>query len=134
MRRSRNLLSIVLVGLLFIANTACACANAADIVSDDNPHAHHQMQDTGAEPDSTLCAHEDCEDCLSIDVSATPEKDTILARSIKLGVDGNDFLWIEVTAPEIPQPTLVLASAGPPYQKPLTRTETPVLRADLLLE
>lgn len=133
MERSRNILSIALVGLLIFANTVCACAIAADSVSDDNLHAHHQMQDDAAGADKSLCPHQECENCTSLDIAATVERDASSVSFAKLGFD-DDVVWLETAMADIHLPLSLLARAGPPFEKSFRRAETPVRRADLLLE
>jgi hypothetical protein len=129
----RKPLSIVLVGLLVFANAACACANVSDGVSDNDPHAHHQMQAGAADVGNSLCPHQECEDCKSPVVAATPERDASVAGCAKLGPD-DDVVWIETAADNVPLSLPLLARAGPALQSPHRRAETPVRRADLLLE
>lgn len=133
MVRAEKLLSILLAGLLLFANAACACASAADSLSDSDPHAHHQMLGGAAQADGPLCPHQQCEDCESLALAVAPERDASLASFAKLGLDG-DVVWIETTAFDIPQPLPRLAHAGPPFRRSFWRAETPVRRADLLLE
>ncbi len=133
MERRRNLIPIVLAGLLLFSNTACACDGVAGDISDTNPHAHHQMSDTGSQPDNALCSHEDCDNCQSLDVAVTPDRDASLTSYTKLGVD-DDVVWVESSLPRIHPPEILLASIGPPTQRQFLSAETPVLRADLLLE
>lgn len=133
MDRSRKLLSIFLAGMLMFANTACACDSATESVSDSDPHAHHQMQDVEADVENFLCPHQDCEDCESLSIATSPERDANLVSFAKLGLD-DDVVWLETNPADIDRRLPSLARAGPPFQNPLRRAETPVRRADLLLE
>jgi len=126
MDRSRKLLSILLAGLLISANAACACASAGDSVSQSGPHAPHQVE-------SPPCTHEACENCESLSIASSPERDASLASFARLGLD-DDVVWTEANAAVIRRPSLILARAGPPLRRPSRWADTPVRRADLLLE
>jgi hypothetical protein len=130
---SRKLLSILLAGLLMFANTACACASATDSLSDNDPHAHHQMQDGAAEVDNPLCPHQECDDCESLALAVTPERDGNSVGFAKPGLE-DDLVWIDAATADIHRPLPLLARVGPPHKRDLRRAETPVRRADLLLE
>ena len=131
---SRKILSLVLAGLLVFTNVACACASAAE-VSEANPHAHHMAAQNG-ETDTELpllCPHQECEDCEKLDVTAAPERDLTLTGFSKPPVD-DDIVWIEVRSPDIRKPSPLVARAGPSRHLLSLQAESPVRRADLLLE
>ena len=133
MSRSRNLLSLVLAGTLMLASTTCACANAVDSVSDTDPHSHHQIEGDGADTGDNLCPHQACEGCEVLEYAATPERDANLIISAKLGFE-DDAVWIDVTDVDIAPRFPLLAKTKHPIASPLRRADTPVRRADYLLE
>jgi hypothetical protein len=116
-----------------LANTACACANAADSVSDIDPHAHHLIEGDAADTGNSLCPHQACEGCEVLEYAATPERDVNLISFANLGF-ADDIVWVDVTdfdiAPRLPFVTKTTLT----FQNPLRRAETPVRRADYLLE
>ena len=131
---SRKILSLVLAGLLVFANVACACASPSTEVSEANPHAHHAAAQNGeTDTELSLCPHQECEDCEKLDVNAKPERDVTLTGFSKPPVD-DDIVWIEAASLDIRKPLLLVARAGPPCQRLCWQAETPVRRADLLLE
>ena len=91
------------------------------------------MQHAVADTATSLCPHQQCEDCDSLEISVMPERDANFASFAKLGID-DDVVWIENTVVENHQPFTLLARAGSPIQRFLRRAETPVRRADLLLQ
>jgi len=115
------------------ANSACACASAVESISDVDPHAQHQMEGGAADVENPLCLHQECEDCESLSIGAFPERDANLAGFAKSGLD-DDVVWIEANAANFPRPLPLLAVAGPPLRNLFRRAETPVRRADLLLD
>lgn len=114
------------------ANTACACAGAAANIAESDPHAHHQMQGGDVGLDSALCPHQECEDCESLSVASFSDRDANLASFVNFGPD--DVLWTESNEPDTNQPRFLMARAGPLSPTLFRRAETPVRRADLLLE
>jgi hypothetical protein len=66
-----------------------------------------------------------------LDVAATPEQIANLANFSKLGLD-DDVVWIETAAYVHPPPPMLVHA--PSLQRLSRRAETPVRRADLLLE
>jgi hypothetical protein len=131
MDRSSKLLPIFLAGLLMVANTACACASAMDSVSDNDPHAHHQVQDATPQTDGSGCPHQECDDC-ELTLAATPATEADLASFAKLGFD-DDLVWTETTAVDRHPPGL-FARTQPPLHRPSWAADSPIRRADLLLE
>ena len=114
------------------ANVACACASAE--VSEANPHAHHMAaQNHETETELSLCPHQECEDCEKLDVTATPERDVTLTGYSKTPVD-DDIVWIEAPSLDIRKPLPLVARAGPSPHLLSLHAESPVRRADLLLE
>ena len=126
-------MSLVLAGTLMLASTACACANAVDSVSDIDPHAHHLIKGDVADSGDDLCPHQDCEDCKVLKFAATPERDINLISFAKLGFE-DDAVWIDVTAVDIAPRLPLMAKTKQPIENPLRRADTPVRRADYLLE
>lgn len=132
-------MSIALMGLLVFANTVCACSGGTDRVSDDaNPHAQHQMQhqmqDELADGLSTVCPHQECDDCESNAMGAMPDRDGPLARVAKVEFFDDDVVWIEGEEIDIHTAPPLLARASPPLRRSLRFAESPVHRADVLLE
>ena len=124
----------MLAGLLVFANVACACASTE--VSEANPHAHHMASENGeTDAELLLCPHQECEDCEKLDVTAKPERDVTLTGFSKPQpqVD-DDIVWVEATLPEIRKPLPLVARAGPAQYLLSLQAESPVRRADLLLE
>ena len=141
-------MSFVIAITLVFSGSVCACADAPtkDNGSASNPHAHHQMQAALADAQDasknanqkvttdgdSLCSHQDCEDCTATVLGASPEQDGYLALLVKAGLD--DVVWIASHSLALrPAPSL-LARTSPPPLRPLRASETPVRRADLLLQ
>ncbi len=156
MLQLKNLMSFVIAITLVFSGSVCACADAPtkDDGSESNPHAHHQMQaaladaqdakqdigqntnqNTGQKVTTdgdSLCSNQDCEDCTATVLGASPEQDGNLALLVKTGLD--DVVWIASHSPALRPAPLLLARASPPPLRPLRASETPVRRADLLLQ
>ena len=133
MMRSKNLVSIALAGLMVFTSSVCACADTMADTSDSAPHAHHQMQDSQEAPENALCPHEDCEDCDTLVFGAKPDRDAKTNSFSKFNPD-DDIVWLELAASNHPLDDFSLARAGPVGHSPPRLAETPVSRADILLQ
>lgn len=131
--RAKNLMSIVLAGLLVFANTVCACPAESDNIADVNPHAHHQVHERSADAESAPCVHQECENCTSIAIGATPDRDGKLAGVSKAGPD-DDFIWLAPESIDVRAWSPTLTRISPPMQRIDRPAETPVRRADVRLE
>lgn len=132
----KQTLIAVLTSTLLLVNTVCACALPADperSESESSAHAHHQVESDQSIVKSDLCAHEDCDNCENIEVTAKVERDATLIKLPKSDSDQEDFAWA-VASIDTGALTVASARAGPMLHGPSWAFSTPVSRADRLIE